>query len=54
MAITVSAAFTSSVLSKPSYSENIDGVIYKEATVSEGGTQKIFYGEYNATAEDSE
>ena len=54
MAITVSAAFTSSVLSNPSYSKNIDGVIYKEATVSEGGTQKIFYGEYNSTTADAE
>ena len=53
MAITVSAAFTSSVLSNPSYSKNIDGVIYKEATVSEGGTQKIFYGEYNSTTADA-
>ena len=54
MTITVSAAFSSSVLSNPSYSKNIDGIIYKEATVSESGTQKIFYGEYNATTEDAE
>ena len=54
MTITVSAAFSSSVLSNPSYSKNIDGIIYKEATVTEGGTQKIFYGEYNSTADDAE
>ena len=54
MTITVSAAFTSSVLSNPTYSKNIDGIIYKEAKVTEGGTQKIFYGEYNTTTEDAE
>ena len=54
MTITVSAAFSSSVLSNPTYSKDIDGIKYREATVSEGGTQKIFYGEYNATTEDAE
>ena len=54
MSITISAAFTSSVLSNPKYSLDIDGIVYKEATVSEGGTQKIFYGEYNTTTEDAE
>ncbi len=52
MAITVSA-FTTSVLSNPNYSYN-NGFKYVEKTVSEGGTQKIFYGEYNTTAEDAE
>ena len=48
------SAFTSSVLSSPSYQKNIDGINYVETTVKENGsTQKIFYGEYNATAEDA-
>ena len=54
MTITVSAAFSSNVLSNPKYSLNINGISYKEVTVSESGTQKIFYGEYNATSEDAE
>ena len=54
MTITVSAAFSSSVLSNPKYSLDNDGIKYREVTVSESGTQKIFYGEYNTTAEDSE
>ena len=54
MTTTVSA-FTSSVLSNPTYSKNIDGIVYKEATVKENGsTQKLFYGEYNTTTEDAE
>ena len=54
MTITVSA-FTSSVLSTPTYSKNINGIVYKEATVKENGyTQKIFYGEYNSTTADAE
>ena len=54
MTTTVSA-FTSSVLSNPTYSKNIDGITYNEATVKENGsTQKLFYGEYNTTTEDAE
>ena len=54
MLMSVSAsAFTSSVLSNPTYQTNNDGMKYSEATVSDGGTQKIFYGEYNTTAEDA-
>ena len=48
------AAFTTSVLSNPTYQKNIDGINYVETTVKENGsTQKIFYGEYNTTSEDS-
>ncbi|MBO5714832.1 MAG: phosphodiester glycosidase family protein [Clostridia bacterium] len=54
MTITVSAAFSSSVLSNPTYSKNIDGIKYVEATASEGGTQKIFYGEYDTTSANAE
>ena len=54
MAITVSA-FTTSVLSNPTFSKNINGINYVEASVKENGsTQKIFYGEYNTTTEDAE
>ena len=53
MSITISA-FTTSVLSNPKYSLDINGISYKEVTVTEGGTQKIFYGEYNTTTEDAE
>ncbi|MBR2381736.1 MAG: phosphodiester glycosidase family protein [Clostridia bacterium] len=54
MTITVSAAFSSSVLSNPTYSLNNNGIKYREATVSESGTQKIFYGEYDSTGTDAE
>ena len=47
------AAFTSSVLSNPKYQINVDGINYVETSVSDGGTQKIFYGEYNTTADDA-
>lgn len=55
MILTVTAsAFTSSVLDSPNYIlEN--GFKYVEKTTTENGkTQKIFYGEYNPTAEDAE
>ena len=44
------AAFSSTLLNNPTYSQTTDGIVYKEQTVSEGGTQKLFYGEYNTTA----
>lgn len=52
---TTISAFTSSVLSNPTYTKDINGISYKEATVKENGsTQKLFYGEYNTTADDAE
>ena len=49
------AAFSSSVLSSPTYQKNIDGINYVETSVKENGsTQKIFYGEYNTTSENAE
>ena len=55
MSITVSAAdFKVGVLDSPNYQKNIDGINYVEKTTSQtGSTQKIFYGEYNTTAEDA-
>lgn len=48
------SAFTSSVLSTPTFTQTVDGVKYIESTVKENGsTQKIFYGEYDTTAEDA-
>ena len=43
------AAFSSNVLNDPSYTYNNNGIKYLEKTVSEGGTQKLFYGEYDST-----
>lgn len=45
-----SAAFSTSVLDNPVYSFNQNGFRYVEQTVNEGGTQKLFYGEYNPNA----
>lgn len=54
MTITISA-FTSSVLSNPTYSTNINGIKYVEKSTTENSSkQYIFYGEYNTTAEDAE
>ena len=50
LATVASAAFSTSVLDNPTYSYESNGVSYVEQTVSEGGTQKLFYGEYDATA----
>ncbi len=51
---TTAYAFSSNVLSSPSYQLEQNGFIYKEATVKEGSSnRKLFYGEYNATADDS-
>lgn len=48
------SAFTSSVLSSPSFTQTVDGVKYVESTVKENGsTQKIFYGEYDTTGDDA-
>ncbi len=53
MSVTVSA-FTSSVLSDPTFTQTVDGVKYVESTVKENGsTQKIFYGEYDTTGDDA-
>ncbi len=56
MAITASAAVSSSVLNNPNNSLNIDGIKYIEKSSTEFGssTRKIFYGEYNTTSEDAE
>ena len=43
------AAFSANVLDNPSYTYNSNGIKYMEKTVSEGGTQKLFYGEFDAT-----
>ena len=48
------AAFSSNLLQNPTYELKQSGFSYYEQTVSEGGTQKIFYGEYDTTAEDAE
>ena len=54
MTVTASA-FTAGVLDNPSVSMDIDGIKYVEAEATENGKiQKIFYGEYNTTAEDAE
>ncbi len=53
LATVASAAFSTSVLDNPTYSYEENGVSYVEQTVSEGGTQKLFYGEYDATASNS-
>lgn len=45
-----SAAFSTSVLDNPTYSYEKNGISYVEQKVNEGGTQKLFYGEYDATA----
>lgn len=48
------AAFSSNVLDNPNYTYE-NGFKYIEKTAQENGkTQKIFYGEYNPTREDSE
>lgn len=44
------AAFSSNVLDNPNYTYASNGISYVEKTVSEGGTQKLFYGEYDSTA----
>lgn len=49
-----SAAFSGSLLNDPTYSLSENGFVYKEQTVQEGGQQKLFYGEYNATSDDAE
>lgn len=53
LATVASAAFSTSVLDNPTYSYEKNGMSYVEQTVSEGGTQKLFYGEYDATASDA-
>lgn len=50
----VSAAFSSSVLDAPTYTLSANGFRYREATVVESGTQKLFYGEYNASTADAQ
>lgn len=54
MTISVSA-FSAGVLSSPTFELNINGISYIEKeTTNNGLKQKIFYGEYNTTAEDAE
>lgn len=48
------AAFTGSVLNNPGYTYQENGFSYMEKEVSEGGVQKLFYGEYNSNAADAE
>lgn len=50
----VSAAFSDSLLEDATYTLTNGGFVYKEQTVQEGGQQKLFYGEYNATTDDAE
>lgn len=50
----VSAAFSNSLLDDATYTLTNGSFVYKEQTVQEGGQQKLFYGEYNATSDDAE
>lgn len=54
LSISVSA-FSAGVLDAPDYQLDINGINYVEkATIEANYRQKIFYGEYNTTAEDAE
>lgn len=54
LSISVSA-FSAGVLDAPDYQLDINGINYVEkATIEANYKQKIFYGEYNTTAEDAE
>ena len=48
------AAFSSTVLHNADYSLKENGIAYYEKSVTEGGKQNLFYGEYNTTKEDAE
>ena len=51
---TTAWAFTAQVLDNPDYSFSENGFVYKEKkTKSNGVSQSLFYGEYNATASDA-
>ena len=54
MPIGAMAAFSSNLLDDPTYSLKENGITYLEQEFNEGGVQKLFYGEYNTTAEDAE
>lgn len=49
-----SAVFSGTLLEDPTYSLAANGFTYKEQTVIEAGVQKLYYGEYNATAADAQ
>ncbi len=48
------AAFSNNLLKDPTFSHQESGIRYMEQKVEEGGVQKLFYGEYNATSPDAE
>ena len=48
------AAFSSTLLANPTYSFMENGFTYTEQELNEGGVQKLFYGEYNATDPNAE
>lgn len=54
MPIGAMAAFFADVLENPTYSLKENGLTYVEQELDEGGVQKLFYGEYNTSAEDAE
>lgn len=48
------AAFSADLFKNPTYSLENKGFTYLEQEVTEGGLQKLFYGEYNATDPNAE
>ena len=52
--ISAMAAFSANVMENPTYSWQENGIFYAEQSVDEGGEQKLFYGEYNASTPDAE
>lgn len=50
----VALAFSEDVLDNPDYTFEQDGIVYKEKTTTyNGNAQKLFYGEYNSTADNA-
>ena len=54
LSVSAMAAFSENLLQNPTYELKQNGFNYYEQTVSEGGTQNLFYGEYNSAAADAE